>query len=133
MIGSKRLISSVVEIVIGVILSVLSFAGTIDEYWGGMGTALVIVGGIFLIRQIRYKTNHEYQQSIDVEVNDERNKFISMKAWSWAGYFFVIIAAAVSIILKIIGQDEYVSFASGSVCLIVILYWLSYLVIRKKY
>lgn len=131
--GNKRLIASVAEIIFGFILSALSFTGMIDEYWGGMGTALVIVGGIFLFRQIKYKTNNEYQQSVDVELNDERNKFISMKAWSWAGYFFVIIAAAASIILKVIGLDEYVSFASGSVCLIIILYWLSYMVIRKKY
>lgn len=130
---NKRLISAIVEIVIGVILSTLSFIGVIDEYWGGMGTALIIVGAIFLLRQIRYKTNAEYKQSVDVEVNDERNKFISMKAWSWAGYFFVIIAAIASVTLKIIGLDEYVGFASGSVCLIVILYWISYLVIRKKY
>ena len=131
--GNKRLIASVAEIIFGFILSALSFTGMIDEYWGGMGTALVIVGGIFLFRQIKYKTNNEYQQSVDVEVTDERNKFISMKAWSWAGYFFVIIAAAASIMLKIIGLDEYVGIASGSVCLIIILYWLSYLVIRKKY
>lgn len=130
---NKRLISAVVEIVLGITLSTLSFTGMIDDYWGGMGTALIVVGGIFLFRQIRYKTNNEYRQSVDVEVNDERNKFISMKAWSWAGYFFVIIAAAASIILKIIGLDEYVGFASGSVCLIVILYWLSYMVIRRKY
>ena len=130
---NKRLISAVVEIVLGIILSALSFTGMIDDYWGGMGTTLIVVGGIFLFRQIRYKTNNEYQQSVDVEVNDERNKFISMKAWSWAGYFFVIIAAAASIILKIIDLDEYVGFASGSVCLIIILYWLSYMVIRKKY
>jgi len=94
---------------------------------------LVIVGGIFLFRQIRYKTNSEYQQSVDVEVNDERNKFISMKAWSWSGYCFVIIAAIASIVFKVIGYEEYVYIASGCVCLIMVLYWLSYIVLRKKY
>ena len=29
--------------------------------------------------------------------------------------------------------DNYVSFSSGSICLIMILYWISYMVIRKKY
>jgi len=131
--SNKRLYASILEIIVGAILSALSFTGILDEYWGGMGTALVVVGGIFLIRQIRYKTCREYQQSVDVEVNDERNKFISMKAWSWAGYFFVIIAAIASIVLKIAGLDEYVSISSGSICLIIILYWLSYMVLRKKY
>ena len=56
--GNKRLIASVAEIIFGFILSALSFTGMIDEYWGGMGTALVIVGGIFLFRQIKYKTNN---------------------------------------------------------------------------
>ena len=130
---NKRLISAVVEIVLGIILSTLSFTGMIDDYWGGMGTALVVVGGIFLFRQIRYKTNNEYRQSVDVEVNDERNKFISMKAWSWAGYLFVLLAAIATIVFKVLGMEDYMMLSSGSVCLIILLYWICNLVLRKKY
>lgn len=131
--SSKRFIACIVEIAVGAALLICNFAGLVDEFWSGMGTALIVVGGLLLIRQIKYKTNDTYREKVDVEINDERNKYISMKAWSWSGYLFVLIAAVAAIALKILGQDELVYFASGSVCLIVVLYWLSYLVLRKKY
>lgn len=129
----KRLIANILEIVIGAGLLICNFAGLVDEYWSGMGTALIVVGGIMLIRNIRYRTNETYREAVDVQVNDERNKYIAMKAWSWAGYLFVLIAAVASVLLKVFGHDELVLVASGSVCLIMVLYWLSYLKLQKKY
>ena len=131
--NSKRLIACIVEILLGVALTVCGALGIVDSYWSGMGTALVVVGGLFLVRQIRYRTDKTYQENVDVEVNDERNKYLSMKAWSWAGYLFVMICAVASIVLKIIGQDQYSVIAGGCVCLMVLLYWVSYLIVRKKY
>lgn len=131
--SNKRLLASIVEIVIGAVLLIANFTGLLDEFWSGMGAALIVVGALFLIRQIRYKTNETYRDVVDVEVNDERNKYLSMKAWSWAGYLFVLIAAVGAVVLKILGRDELVFMASGSVCLIVVLYWLAYVVLRKKY
>lgn len=130
---NARWIASIIEILIGIALTICGVAGLTDEFWSGMGTALIILGAIQLVRQIKYKTDKSYQEKVDVAVSDERNKYISMKAWAWAGYLFVIIAAVVAIALKIAGIDELVPFASGSVCLIVILYWLSYVLLRRKY
>lgn len=129
----KRLISCIMEIIIGLTLSILGYTGVLDEFWSGMGTALFIIGVIMLIRQIRYRTDAGYRENVDVEVHDERNKYLSMKAWSWAGYLFVLIAAVSVIVFKIIGQDSFVTLASGGVCLIMVLYWISYMVLRRKY
>ena len=131
--GFKRLYAAVIEIILGLALSVTGMAGIIDDYWSGMGTALITVGVIQLIRQIRYKTNTEYQQSVDVNTNDERNRFLSMKAWSWAGSLFMMISAVASIVLKIIDLDLYSQIAAGSVSLIVLLFWISYVILRRKY
>ena len=131
--GFKRLYAAVIEIILGLALSVTGMAGIIDDYWSGMGTALITVGVIQLIRQIRYKTNTEYQQSVDVNTNDERNRFLSMKAWSWAGSLFMMISAVASIVLKIIDLDLYSQIAAYSVSLIVLIYWISYMVLRRKY
>ena len=121
------------EIAIGLALLISNLAGLTDPFWSGMGTALIVVGVIFLIRQIKYQTSETYRESVDVEVNDERNKYLSMKAWSWAGYLFVLIAAVGAIVLKIAGRDDLVHMAGGSVCLIMVLYWLAYVILRKKY
>lgn len=130
---NQRLIANILEIVIGIVLSVCGYTGIIDEYWSGMGTALVIVGVLMLVRQIRYRTNETYKENVDVEVNDERNQYIRIKAWSWAGYFFVMAGAFGSIIFKILQMDTLSMFAGCSVCLIMVLYWLSYLILKRKY
>lgn len=130
---NKRLLVNILEIVIGFALSACGYAGIIEDYWSGMGTALVIVGSIMLIRQIRYKTNTSYKEKVDIEVSDERNKYLRMKAWSWTGYLFVMIAAFASIILKIFGYDQYSLIASCAVGLMVALYWCSFLILSKKY
>ena len=130
---NKRLIANITEIVVGVILTVCGAVGILDSYWSGMGSALIIVGGLMMIRQIRYSTNDKYKESVDVEIQDERNKFLRMKAWSWAGYFAVLIGAVASIVLRILGQDQLSQFAGLSVCLLMVLYWASYFILKKKY
>ena len=129
----KRLMASILEIIIGFALVAASMFGVVDEFWSGMGTALLIIGILFLFRAIKYKTNDDYKEMYDIEINDERNKYLSMKAWSWAGYLFVMIAACGTIVLKLAGREDLMMIASGSVCLVMVLYWISYMVLKKKY
>ena len=100
----------------------------VDEFWSGMGSALLLIGLLRLIRIVKYKNDNEYRERIDIEKNDERYKYLSLKAWGWAGYLFVIIAAFSTIILKIVNKEEFMIMASGSVCLIIILYWVSFII-----
>ena len=128
-----RWILSILYIAIGVTLIVCDCLQLVDEFWSGMGTAFAVIGVLQIIRLIRYKTNAVYKENTDTAVNDERNRFIGMKAWSWAGYLFVFIAAVATIVFKLIGQETLMFAASGSVCLIITIYWISYLILRKKY
>jgi len=129
----KRWIASMIEIIIGAVLIICSMLGLTDEYWSGMGTALLVVGIVFLVRAIKYKTNEEYREKWDIEAGDERNKYISLKSWAWAGYLFVLSGAVGSIVCKMAGREDLMQMASGSVCFIMVLYWLCYIVLRKKY
>ena len=130
---AKRMIASIVEIGLGIGLMICCLWGILDEYWSGMGGALIGVGIVQLVRNIRYQTDPNYRENVDVQAGDERNKYLGMKAWSWAGFYYVMIAAVGSIVLKIAGYDLYSVIAGGSVCLLALLYWLSYLFLRKKY
>jgi uncharacterized membrane protein len=122
-----------VEIILGIVLSICGAIGLIDSYWTGMGGGLIGVGIVFLIRSIRYKRDPEYKEEVDIEMSDERNKFIRLKAWSWAGYLFVMIAAVASIAFKLAGREDLMMFCSGAVCLVLVLYWVSYMVLKNKY
>ena len=131
--NNKRLIANIVEVVIGFILVLCSYFGLLDEYWSGMGTALIFVGVIMLLRMIRYNTNNEYKEKVDIEIKDERNSFLRVKAWAIAGYLFVMIGAIASIALKVMGNDAYSTLSGCAVCLIMVLYWISYCVLKRKY
>ena len=130
--NNKRLIADIVKIALGAALSLSPLAG-MDEFWSGMGAALIFLGILSLVRGIRYRTNEEYREAVTIAQNDERNKYLSTKAWACAGYLFVMVAAVATIALKIAGLEEYLYLTSGSVCLLLVLYWISYLYLRRKY
>ena len=128
-----RWILSVLYIAIGVALIVCDFLQLVDEFWSGMGTAFAVIGVLQMIRIIRYNTSDKYKEKTDTAIHDERNRFIRNKAWAWAGYTYIMIAAVATIVFKLIGQETLMFAASGSVCLIITIYWISYLILRKKY
>ena len=129
----KSYLVSILYLLIGAILLGLSFAGIVDEFWNGMGSALLVMGVIQLIRRYRLEKNEAYREKIEIETNDERNHFIRNKAWAWAGYLFVMIMAVACIVLRIVGQDVLSMAASGAVCLVLVLFWCSYYVLKRKY
>lgn len=120
-------------VLIGLVLLAGGMMGWLDEYWSGMGGAIIAVGALRSIRIFRYHSNEDYRSKTDRTNRDERNKFLSTKAWAWAGYLFVLIAGVASILLKIAGQETLMMAASGSLCLLITLYWLSFLVLSRKY
>ena len=128
-----RWILSILYILIGVTLIVCNLLNTVDDFWSGMGAAFAVIGLLQMLRLIRYKTSLKYKEETDTAVNDERNRFLSTKAWSWAGYLYIMLAAVGSIVFKLLDQETLMFAASGSVCIILVLYWISYLIVRKKY
>lgn len=131
--SKKRVVIHILEILAGVILLGLGIAGKVDEFWSGAGGALIGVGAIFLVQNIRYQKNEEYRENVNTERNDERNQFLHTKAWRLAGGWFVIIAAMATFMFKFAGKEDLMMLCSGGVCLMVTLYWVCYLYLKKKY
>lgn len=129
----KKVYWSIAWLVVGAILIVCSVTDVIDQFWNGFGGGLVVTGVAQLIRQMRYRLDEEYREKMDIEVNDERNKYITNKAWAWAGYLFVMIMAVGTIVSKVLGYDEVTMFTSMSLCILLVLYWISHLFLRRKY
>jgi len=119
--------------VIGMTLLILGFLNIVDSFWTGMGTALLFVSVLRLIRISRYNKDADYKEKIDIAANDERNKYIRSTAWAWAGYLFIITAAILAIVARLLGQVQLSVVCGGAVSLMVLLYWISYFILRKKY
>lgn len=128
-----NLILCISYILLGIVLNVLCYFHVVDTFWSGFGASLAIVGILLLIRNIRYRTNAEYREETDTQHSDERNRFLRNKAWAWAGYLFVLISAVCTIVFKLMGQELLMMAACTAECLLLVLYWLSYLVLSKKY
>ena len=131
--SKKRMIVQIMEIVVGIILLGLGVTGKVDEFWSGMGGALIGVGAMRLVQMIRYQHNPEYRENVDTERNDERNQFLHMKAWQLTAGWFVMIAAIGTFIFKFAGREDLMMLCSWAVCLMITLYWVIYLCLRKKY
>jgi len=128
-----RTIMSIIWVILGFALLALSFAGKVDEFWNGMGFALALVGVLQLLRGYRFQKNAAYREAVEIAETDERNHFIRTKAWAWAGYLFILIAGVSVIAFRIAGQDLLSYAASMAVCLLLVLYWIAYYVLRRKY
>jgi hypothetical protein len=129
----RVIIVNIMWIVIGTVLIGLSFAGIVDSFWNGMGSGLLVVGVLHLLRLHRFHKNDAYREKMEIEMNDERNRFLRNKAWAWSGYLFILIAGVSCIIFKIVGQELMSFAASGAICIMLVLYWVSYFVLKRKY
>ena len=131
--NGRRIIPCIIYIILGVVLMVLGILELVDSFWSGMGSALIAVGIVRMIHIFRYGKDESYREKKEIEAKDERHQFIRNKAWAWAGYLFVLIAAVSTIVLKLLGQDLLSVAAGFAVSILVLLYWVCYLVLKKKY
>ncbi len=131
---NKRLALSIFWVVAGATLMVLSIAEVLDSsLWSGMGGAFTAVGILQTIRHIRYRKDPAYREKIDTEVHDERNRWIRMKSWSWTGYIVIMVEGIGCIAAMILGEHMIQQILSYSVCLMLCVYWISYLILSRKY
>ena len=132
--NNKKLALSIFWAVVGLALTVLSVTEVLDSsIYSGMGGGLMAVGVLQSIRNVKYRKDADYREKIDVEANDERNRFLRMKSWSWAGYIAILVESVGVIVAIILGEENVRLILSLSVCLILVAYWVSYLVLSRKY
>ena len=132
--NNRKLVLSVFWVILGAALVGLSVAEVLDSsLYAGMGGALMAVGVLQIVKNRKYRTDADYREKTDVKANDERNRFLRMKSWSWAGYI-AILAECVGVIVAMVQNQHTVQMVlSFSVCLILSVYWISYLVLSRKY
>jgi len=132
--NKKKLAVSIMWVIIGAALLILDIAGIINNpVYSGLGGGWIAVGIMQIVRNIKYNSDDEYKEKVDVAYNDERNGYIRMKAWSWAGYLFIIGSAILCIVLFVAKQTVYAQIVSYCMCAVLALYSISYMYLQKKY
>ena len=131
--ADRNAIVSIFWILVGITLFVLGVTERIDEFWSSMGSAFFTIGILRLLRFFRLKNNDAYRERMEIQSSDERLHFIRSKAWAWAGYLFILISGIGVIAFQLAGQELLSQAAAWSTCLMLILFWGSYMVLKKKY
>lgn len=129
----KKIYLDIIYIILGAALLGCGIFGILDSFWSGMGGALIGIGAIRVFQFVKFRKNPEYREKIEIESKDERNKFIGTRAWAWSGYAFVMLNAIGTIAFKIAGNEILSQFCAFSVCIVLVLYWISYIFLRRKY
>ena len=132
--NNRKLILSIFWMILGAVLLGLSVTEVLDSsMYAGMGGALIAVGALQTSRNLRYRKDPEYREKVDTEVSDERNSFLRMKSWSWTGYIVVLAEGFGSVAAMVLGKRELQLTLAYSVWLILVVYWISFFIISKKY
>ena len=95
--------------------------------------ALIGVGAMRMTQIVRYQKSEAYRENVNTQRNDERNQFLHMKAWQMTAGWFTMIAAIATFIFKFAGREELMMLCSGGICLMITLYWVCFLYLKKKY
>ena len=132
---NRLFIISIVEITIGAILELLAFLNIFEDpsILVGMGSGVLAVGAVQLLRVLRMESNPEYKKKIETASKDERYAFISLKAKEAAFMVYLLIAAVLSIVWLLLGCREQGTLAGMSVCLLVLLYAVWFRILARKY
>ena len=120
-------------IIIGLAMIIVSL--TVDgtsEYLSPFGTALLVIGIARVRNYFIITKSDETIKKQQIAETDERNIAISNKAKSFAFNLYVIFACITVIILQILKVTELATIIGMTVCALLLIYWVSYFIIRKK-
>ena len=97
------------------------------------GIALLTMGCLRLRRNRKITASEETMRKQELAENDERIRMIAERARSWAFTLSITGSGILVIVLNLLGfRDQALPFA-WYVCGMVILYWICWLILNKKY
>lgn len=128
-----RLYVAIVYIILGLAMIVIPlFLKNDNNFASSLGFAFVAIG-IARIRQYKLITKSEDSiKKREIAESDERSIFIASKARGIAFFSYIIVAALVIIVLQVLNYSQIALIISATVCFMVLVYWISYLIISKR-
>ncbi|MBQ6884498.1 MAG: hypothetical protein IJN56_02035 [Clostridia bacterium] len=120
-------------IILGLAMIVaFSFIETDDSFLSSFGFALVVIGIVRIRNHFIITKNEETIKKHQIAESDERNISIANKAKIVAFIIYVMLACVSVIILQLFNKTQLSTVLSATVCALVLIYWISYWIIRNK-
>lgn len=128
-----RLFCAIFFLALGIALIIISnVIRPANDFLSMFGLGMAVVGIARIRNHFRITKSEETIRKQEIAETDERNVYVSNKARSIAFYIYVLVICLAVIVFHFLGKQEIASFLSYSVCLLLTIYWIVYLIVRKK-
>lgn len=129
----QRRIIALSYMVLGLVLVMADLLKGENGYYFSFGLALLLMSILRLLQFRKITRNDQAMRKQELAESDERARMIAERARSWAFSLSITGAGIVVIVLSLLGQHEEALPFAWYVCDMVVLYWISFVIIRKKY
>lgn len=130
----QRFYIALFYITLGLILVIAAYLGEFENYFvSSFGIALLVMGVIRTIRHCNITKDAQSIRQQELAETDERNLMISERAKSWAFSFSILLAGLSVIVLSLLGYHDLAQPFAWFVCLMTLLYWICYHIVKRKY
>ena len=130
----QRLYIGLSYLALGLVLILADAVNHFSNYFCfSFGDALMIMGVLRIFQYRKITRDDKTIRKQELMETDERTRMISERARSWAFSFSLTIAGLVVIVLSLLGYHDHVQPLAWYVCGMVILYWIFWLILGKKY
>ena len=120
--------------VIGLVLILVFWLGETENYFiNSFGFALLFVGISRIVQNRKITKSDESMRKREIAESDERYRMIAEKAKSWTFTFSITAAGIIVIILSVLGYHDQAQPFAWFMCALVTIYWIFWLIIKKKY
>lgn len=120
------------EFLFAVVLIAICAYGT-NAQIGMFGTMLAVIALKNIRKNLAYLKNDEKLRKEEIIENDERNISIVNRARSLSFIIFVVILSVLGTVLYALGKADIATLVFEGLCALVIIYWICYIVISRKY
>ncbi len=128
-----RLYFAIGYLVLGLAMIVTFFVLRAEnDIWSSFGFAMVVIGIAKIRNHMMICKSEETMKKQEIAETDERNVAISNKARSLTFTIYIIAACIAVVVLHIVNQPQLATVISGTVCALLIIYWISYWITYKR-
>ena len=130
----QRLYMAYLFILFGIVLVAVAAWKQLDnEFFFAYGVALFVIGIVRLRQYRKQMASQEAMRTQEIQETDERNIMLANKAKSWAFWWYIIICGTAVFVLEFMGKVELATLLAFSVCALMVLYWICYYTLKRKY
>ena len=128
-----RLFVAISYLILGIaMIVVFNIIKTENNFFSSLGFALTVIGIARIRNYFLITKDEETITKVQIAENDERNISIANKAKSVAFLAYILVVCTSITILYALNKTQLAFILSGTVCFLLLVYWISYWIISKK-